>query len=86
MNFKNFFKRKNKELLNASTVNSLCDFETTGSCRHFLENLYIEGVKVKAITLANGYECKVEDIPEEQVVQRAKEIRSAIHGRPQLHV
>ena len=56
------------------------DFSTIKGCRQFLENIYINGSRVNAIELENGHTVKVEDIPEDQVFKRAKEIRNAMKG------
>lgn len=73
-----------KVKINAQNINSQYDFDNLDDCRHFLNNLFIDGARVKAITLANGFTCPVEEIPENQIIQRAKEIRSAIFGKPEI--
>jgi len=67
--------------LNSKTVDHIVDFTSTESCRHFLNNLHIDGVRVKGINLDNGSYVTMEDIPEDQVVQRALEIRNSITGK-----
>jgi len=69
--------RKNKKKLN---IEKLIDFSTIKGCRQFLENIYIKGARVDSIELETGAKVKVEDIPEDQVIKRAKEIKEAIKG------
>lgn len=72
---KNFFKQKR---LN---IEDQIDFSTIEGCRQFLNNIYIGNDRVKGVSLANGQYVKMEDIPDSQVRQRAKELRDAIKGK-----
>ena len=66
--------------LNSKTIDHRFDFENLEICREFLNNLYIGETRVKEIELQNGSKVKMEDIPEDQIIQRANELRVAIKG------
>ena len=80
MRFKNFFKKKTA--VNAQNINQLFDFDDLESCRKFLTTLYIGKRRVEHIQLANGEQVRMEDIPEDQIIQRARELRGWIYGKP----
>lgn len=81
MKFKNFFRKPEKKQVTAGTINWLYDFDKLEDCRHFLNNLYLGDSRVKEIQLSNGSKIKMEDIPEDQIIQRAKELRGWIQGK-----
>lgn len=76
--FKNFFKTRTA--VNASNIHETTNFMDLESCRHFLNNLYIDKARVEFIELANGARVRMENIPEDQIIQRAQELRSWIIG------
>jgi hypothetical protein len=83
VNFKNFFKRPKKKAVTAGNINWIYDFDNLEDCRHFLNNLFLGDARVKHIQLTNGLRVKMEDIPEDQIIQRAKELRSWVQGKEQ---
>ena len=68
--------------VNSKNINKLFNFDDLESCRKFLNNFYIGDRRVTDITLGNGERIKMEDIPEDQIIQRARELRGWIHGKP----
>ena len=77
-------RRGEMKAINSGNINQVYDFEDIEECKHFLRNLYIGDSKnrrrVECVDLANGQTVKMEDIPDDQVIQRAKELRSYIYG------
>lgn len=76
----NFFKKKTA--IDHTNINRTVDFDDLESCRWFLQNLYIGKNRVEKITLSNGQTVKMEDIPEDQIIQRARELRGWLYGKP----
>jgi hypothetical protein len=77
--FKNFFNRK--IAVNNKNIHENFNFMDKDSCRNFLNNIYIDGKRIETIELKDGTIIKMEDIPEDQIIQRAQEIRGWIIGR-----
>lgn len=83
MDFKNLFnkkKPKNMRVLNSKTIDHIFDFDDKEDCRFFLNNFYMEDKRITEIVLQNGQSVKMEDIPDDQIIQRAKELRSWFDG------
>lgn len=73
-------RRTKLKITKRLNVENEFNLETIEGCRNFLSNLYLGGSRVKAIALANGEQVKMEDIPDNQIIQRAEEICVAIKG------
>lgn len=71
MSFKNFFKRKT--VINSKTIHENFNFMDKESCRSFLTSLFVSGKKVEYITLGNGQQVRMEDIPDDQIIIGAKQ-------------
>lgn len=56
-------------------IDNLYDFNNVNDCRSFLLNLYVRGKRVEYVELADGVVVNMEDIPEDQIVMRANELR-----------
>lgn len=67
-----------KYKINSKSIDHRFNLDDIDQARHFLCNLHIGDARVENITLANGCTVKMEDIPEDQIIQRAKEIREWI--------
>lgn len=78
MNFKNLFKKN--VAINSKNLHEHVNFMDLESCRTFLTTLSLSGKKVEFIQLANGQKVKMSDIPEDQIIQRAQELRGWILG------
>jgi hypothetical protein len=78
MKFKIFFNKK--KIINKDTIHDHVNFMEFDSCRNFLNNIYINNARVEFIQLSNGERVKMEDIPDDQVIQRAQEMRGWIIG------
>ena len=66
--------------LDSSNINKKIDFGDIESCRYFLNNMYIgdavdDLVKVEYVMVGDR-RMALKDIPDDQIIQRAKEIRS----------
>lgn len=70
--------------INFKNIDELYDFNDLHQCKDFLCNLYIKGKRVEHIDLADGARVRMEDIPEDQVIMRANEIRGWVVGEQGL--
>jgi hypothetical protein len=75
--------KENDLQVNSQNIKYVVDLTDKESCRRFLNNLYIENKRVEFIQLANGEQIRMEDIPEDQWIQRASEIYHVIEGNVQ---
>ena len=77
-------KAKGMTAVDGKNINKLFNFDDIESCKKFLTTLHIGTARVECIRLENGQQVKMEDIPEDQIIQRAKELRGWIHGKPAM--
>ncbi len=70
-----------KKVLNSKTINKLFNFDDLESCRNFLMNLYIGESRVEGVEIGGAF-IRMEEIPQDQIIQRARELRGWIYGGP----
>ena len=79
--FNKYFNKSKKIAINSTNINNEFNFDDLESCRKFLCNLHVGDSRVEHIDLANGERVKMQDIPEDQIIKRAREIRSWLFGK-----